>query len=183
MGMIIKVPLVYLIPRYTEQTKRGIHLCLANSLVVPALTLLYSGIDVLGFLASDKRKAERSTFTGWAESHMDAFLKKKGIGGIDLYSARCGILHTAMAPSELVDSGKARELWYQFRGESHVNLIVNLPQPPVLIDVEEMASAFSSGVEQFIQEMLDDAAMGKRAEGKANRFFRPGLLAGPVGSV
>lgn len=64
MGMMIKVPMVYLIPRYIEQTKQGIYLCLANSLVVPAVTLLYSGIDVLGFLASDKPKAERSTFMG-----------------------------------------------------------------------------------------------------------------------
>jgi hypothetical protein len=178
--MLAKVPMLYVIPRYAEDTRRGIEVCLRSSLVVPALELLYSGIDVLGFLASANPKADRRSFVAWADSYLDGFLKKKGIGGLDLYAARCGILHTGMAPSELVDQKRARELWYRFRGVSYINLIVNTPNPPVLLDVEEMASAFFSGTQEFLKKVGEDAALGKRAQKKAERFFRPGELLGPI---
>src|SRR6266567_2547457 len=99
--------MAYLIREYAEQTKRAMGLCLQTQILVPALTLLYSSIDVLGFLVSTKPYATQQTFVEWAEQYMDRFLKKKGITGTDLYSARCGLLHTGQAPSKLVDSGKA----------------------------------------------------------------------------
>ena len=172
--------MIYVIPRYVEETTRGIEVCLENKLIVPALELLYSGIDVLGFLGSAKSRADRHSFIAWAQSYLDGFLAQKGIGGLDLYAARCGILHTGMAPSDLVDQHKARELWYRYQGISYINLIVNAPKPPVLVDVEEMVSAFNSGTLQFLNKLGQDAALGQRAEAKAIRFFRPGELHGPI---
>lgn len=178
--MIFQVPMLYVIPRYVDETNRGIRVCLESNLVVPGLELLYSGIDVLGFLGSTRPRADRRSFITWAELYLDGFLAKKGIGGLDLYAARCGILHTGMAPSELVDTNKARELWYRFRDLSYINLIVNAPDPPVLLDVDEMVSAFFSGTQEFLKKLGEDAALGQRAEKKAERFFRPGELIGPI---
>jgi hypothetical protein len=160
---------------YAEQIKDGMKLCLENRLVLPAVTLLYSGMDIFGFLDSNKQYATQKTFVDWAEKFMDSFLKKKGIKGIDLYSARCGLLHTGQAPSKLVDSGEARELWYRFEGESHINIATNTPQPAVLIDVEEFVDAFNSGVEQFIAHAEADPSLMIQAIAK-ERFFRRGLL-------
>jgi hypothetical protein len=171
--------MTYLIPRYTEQIRRGIDLCLGEELVVPALALLYSGIDVLGFLVSAEPKATGKTFSRWADDYLTEFLKKKGIGGIDLFSARCGVLHTAQAPSDLVDKGKARELWYRFRGEAHINLITNTPQPAVLIDVEELVEAFGGGVDLMIGDLQTNPSVGDKANEKAKRFFRQALLLRP----
>jgi hypothetical protein len=67
--------------------------------VVPALALIYSGVDVLGFLGSTEPRATRATFIRWADEYLAEFLKKRGIGGIDLFSARCGVLHTGQAPA------------------------------------------------------------------------------------
>jgi hypothetical protein len=171
--------MLYLIPLYADQTKRGIELCLRDRLVLPALALLYSGIDVLGFLASDKPNATRQTFISWAGKYMDGFLKTKGIQGIDLYSARCGVLHTGQAPSDLVASGKARELWYRFEGESHVNLMTNTSKVAVLIDIEDLVESFKGGIERFINDVKTSPTMQTKVEGKAERFFRRGLLTGP----
>lgn len=168
--------MLYLIPRYVRQTRKGIELCLNAELVIPALALLYSAIDALGFLASTARSATRSTFTPWAERYFAPFLAKKGIRAIDLYSARCGVLHTGQAPSDLVRSGSARELWYRFDGESYVNLLTDTPTPAVLVDVEELVEAFDSAVKSFLLEIETDSALGSRAENKAEQFFRPGIL-------
>jgi hypothetical protein len=162
---------------HAEQIKRGMELCLENRIVLPAVILLFSGVDAFGFLDSNEPYAIQKTFVAWAEKYMDGFLKKKGINGLDLYSARCGLLHTGQAPSKLVDSGQARELWYRFGGEWHVNVMTNTPQPPVLIDVEEFVGAFNNGVEQFIMDAEADPALMTRAIAK-ERFFRRGLLLG-----
>lgn len=171
--------MLYLVPRYADETKRGIDLCLRDRLVLPSITLLYSSIDVLGFLGSDETYATRKTFIEWTEKYMDSFLKATGIQGIDLYSARCGVLHTGQAPSALVDSGTARELWYRFEGESHVNMMTNTAKPSVLIDVEELVESFKSGIQGFISDVDANQTMQNKVEGKAERFFRPGLLIGP----
>src|SRR5471030_1004579 len=168
-----------LIPKYTEQMRRGITLCLNEALVVPALALLYSGIDVLGFLGSTEPNATRQTFIRWADQYLAGFLIKIAIGGIDLYSARCGLLHTGQAPSNWVYSGHARELWYRFEGPAHFNLMTNTALPAVLIDVEELVEAFVNGVSQFISDVEANPDIGAAAEEKASKFFREGLLLGP----
>jgi hypothetical protein len=172
--------MTYLIPKYTEQMRRGIDLCLNEALVVPALALLYAGIDVLGFLGSTGPRATRQTFIRWADKYMAEFLDTRGIGGLDLYSARCGLLHTGQAPSDMVDSGNARELWYRFHGDAHVNLMTDTLHPAVLIDVEELIEAFDRGISRFMTDVEANPDIGVDAEEKANRFFRQGLLLGPV---
>jgi hypothetical protein len=170
----------YLVREYADQSKRGMGLCLQNRLVVPAMTLFYAAIDVLGFLVSTTPYAEKRSFTSWADKYLDAILKKKGLAGTDLYSARCGVLHTGQAPSEMVDLGAARELWYRFGGESHVNMMTNTPKPAVLIDVEELVESFNEGVERFIADVDANPTLQTRAKTKAEKFFRRGLLVGPV---
>jgi hypothetical protein len=166
----------YLISHYVGQTKRGIQLCLSESLIVPALGLLYSGIDVLGYLGSTQTSATRKTFIDWSTHYLAGFLRVKGISGADLYSARCGVLHTGQAPSDMVASGKARELWYRFRGESHINLLTNTPQPAVLIDIEELVTKFESAMDNFVSDVGNNPTLATQADAKAETFFRPGLL-------
>ena len=166
----------YLIAQYVGQTKRGIQLCLSDALVVPALALLYSGIDVLGYLGSSQASATRRTFIDWSDQYLASFLGVKGISGTDLYSARCGVLHTGQAPSDMVNSGKARELWYRFRGESHINLLTSTPQPAVLIDIEELSQAFEAAMDAFSADLGSNATLAAQAGAKAEVFFRPGLL-------
>ena len=88
-------------------------------------------------------------------------LKTEGICCLDLYTARCGLLHTGQAPSAHIDSGDARELWYRFDGEALINMMTNTPKPAVLIDVEA------------------GPKLRTEAESQAERCFRTGILIGP----
>lgn len=161
---------------YADQTLSGIDCCLENRLVVSGLTLLYAAIDVFGFLASSTKYAERKSFTDWCEQYLDGFLKMKGLTGFDLYSARCGVLHTAQAPSKSVAEGNARELWYRFDRFTHVNIMTDTPKPAVLIDVEEMVQFFRAGIERFILCVDANPALKTSATEKADRFFRAGIM-------
>ncbi|MGH9533463.1 MAG: hypothetical protein ACRD2E_01240 [Terriglobales bacterium] len=164
----------YAIPRFTEQSAKAIELCLRANLVLPALTLLYSAIDVVGFLDGQEQYAERGSFIAWTEKYVADFLKRKGIKGIDLYSARCGVLHTGQAPSALVDKGAARELWYEFNDNVHINIMTNTPQPAVLIDVPEFVGEFKRGTEAWINAVHSDPLRLVDVEAKVRRAFRQG---------
>lgn len=168
--------MMYLIDEYTQHVRRAIQLCLQHSLVLPVLALLYSAIDVLGFLASANACATQRSFEAWTGCYMPKFLAKKGINGGDLYSARCGILHTGKAASDMVNSGKAVELWYEFRGDSHINRKIASSRRPILLDVDEMVAAFNAGVDEFLKDVASDPTVQARAVTKAERFFRRGLL-------
>src|SRR4030042_3081313 len=71
----------------------GIEACLEKKLELPALVLIYSGIDVVGWLASPDEYASDRTFIEWADTY---FIKAKAFSctAIDLWAARCGLVHT-----------------------------------------------------------------------------------------
>ena len=57
-----------------------------------ALILLYSGIDILGASDSVDGIASRETFLQWTDRYMEP-ANKLGCSSLELYSARCGLLH------------------------------------------------------------------------------------------
>jgi hypothetical protein len=73
----------------------AINLCLSNNLRMPALVLIYSGIDMLAALGRPQSNPNvtRKDFINWCEH----YLVPAGFNQctpIDLYAARCGVVHT-----------------------------------------------------------------------------------------
>src|SRR5437764_14091045 len=87
---------------------RAVRLCLAQHLPLPALMLLYAGIDTAGWLAADDPKAPvGQRFTEWVDRYLLPRTTLK-VTALELYAARCAVLHTMTARSDLSDAGKAR---------------------------------------------------------------------------
>ena len=76
-----------------------------------ALILLYSGIDILGALDAEEGVATKSSFVNWSEKYMNPS-STLHCTGLELYSARCGLLHTMSPITRLTESGQAREFVY-----------------------------------------------------------------------
>jgi len=72
---------------------RGVDVCLYNKLIGPALTLIYTGIDTVGWLDSNNPCATRDSFMGWTNRYLLSS-NRLACTAIDLYAARCGLLHT-----------------------------------------------------------------------------------------
>src|SRR2546430_3498723 len=89
----------------------GIEACLQNSLSAPALILLYSGIDTAGWLDSDQQYATRSSFISWVDKYL-LRAKKLACTALDLYAARCGLVHIFTPDSHLSARGDARRICY-----------------------------------------------------------------------
>ena len=84
--------------------------CIEKQFITPALILIYTGIDIAGWLdaESDDTPVQES-FIGWAQRYLLS-AKPLPCTAIELYSARCGLLHTLTPDSRLSTTGDAR--WF-----------------------------------------------------------------------
>jgi hypothetical protein len=173
-----------LVVSWLRRQLRAIGICLHSGFPEAGLTLLYSGIDTLGLLAAppSEDNATRGTFTNWCNAYLLTRLRSvdgKALTALDLYAARCGILHTSTSVSSLSREGEAREVQYQFRGQHGINLFLNVPKEPLMLDIVEFVLAFKESGIAFIQDLSGDLTSQENAERRANSFFRWGTLAPP----
>src|SRR5664280_369361 len=91
--------------------KDSIEDCLVKCRILPCLILLYSGIDVFASLEAQPGQSTKDAFLYWVEAYM---LKGRSLScsALDLYAARCGIIHAFSWSSDLSRSGKARKIMY-----------------------------------------------------------------------
>lgn len=156
-----------------DQHILGIRLCLEQHLRMPALTLIYTGIDVMGYLNPRGEKSVRHDFCYWAEHHMDC-QNRLGVSGVDLYAARCGVVHTYTAESRLSHSGEARRIYYAW-GDKEAgppnDVLATLGLPEKIIKIEELFAAFCEGVTAFRAVLDQNHELAARVETKARGFF------------
>src|SRR4051794_28242930 len=92
---------------------RAARLCLNTGLVLPCVALIYSAIDQLACLdrAPEHKDVQRDDFIKWVDTYL---LPGSGLNcsAIDLYGARCGVLHSQSPQSRLSRLGEAKQLCY-----------------------------------------------------------------------
>jgi len=160
---------------------KGIAVSLGNDLPEQGLALIYSGIDTLGLLGAPPgvTDATRSTFMPWCETYIVPRVQSvegDPLTAIDLYGARCGVLHTSTPTSALGRKGDAREVWYQFKGKTGVNMLSVLPLHPLRLDIEALAWAFRHGGIAFLSDLQKDPARQQLADSRAQHFLRLGIV-------
>ncbi len=97
-----------------EKMFEAADLCRARALDIPMLVLIFTALDTLSWaLYGDKVKEVRRRFTALCDDHI---LPGSTIQctALELYAARCSILHTLGWESELSKIGKARSIFYSF---------------------------------------------------------------------
>ena len=141
----------------------AIDLMVERQRILAALILIYAGIDAIASL--ERRESERTgraAFLRWA----DAFLlrdERLPCTALELYGARCGILHTFSADSDLSQSGNVRRVNYA-RGHSvsrdALNGEVRRQQRTdvVAIHLSDLQDAFRAGVFAFFVAVAEDDA-------------------------
>ena len=153
----------------------GVEVCLEQKRIAPALILLYSAIDTTGWLDSAERDATRASFLQWVDSYL---LKVKPLActSLDLYAARCGLLHTFTPDSRLSIEGKARRICYAWGTASVQNLqrtidLMNKSSEIVAVHVNELYEGWRLGLSAFVTELESDLTRKARVYEKAGKFF------------
>lgn len=89
-------------------------LCRARALDIPMLVLIYTAMDTLAWaLYGGKIQGVRERFTSLCDNYI---LPGSDIqcAALELYAARCSVLHTLGWESDLSKLGKARSVFYSF---------------------------------------------------------------------
>jgi hypothetical protein len=96
------------IDRFTFETVDAVSLLIEGNL--QALVVMYSAIDTLAWSMRAEGDVTRQDFISWVEAYFD--LKTLGCEAADLYAARCGLVHSASAESNLSRKGDATPVYY-----------------------------------------------------------------------
>jgi hypothetical protein len=146
-----------------------------------SLVLIYSGFDTFGLLAAlpNVLDATGDTYKQWCDKYILPRIKSvegDPVTPVDLWGARCGMLHTSTPLSDLERKGKAHQIWYQFVGKAGVNLITSTKLPLLGLDVQSLALAFKEGGIACIKDINQDPTAFQAADARAQHFLRWGKV-------
>jgi len=137
------------IEKYFGATVEAIGDLFAKNLIGQSLVIAYSAIDTLGLLDAPKEQVSSSgqSFKNWATAYL---LVQPGINfsAVDLWGARCAVLHTSTSESDLSRSGAAKKLVY-YNGDSN---------HPAAIDFVQRTNRVGGG--QYIAANIEDLFRG-----------------------
>ncbi len=159
-----------------EEHVAGVRLCLDNHLRMPALVLIYCGIDVLAGLCRPESQPEVSSsdFIDWAERYMEC-QKCLGVSGIDLYAARCGVLHAYTMDSRLSAKGRARRIiyaWGNRKPDDATKVLQALGLREAVISIEGLFAAYLRGIASFGRALDDDSELASLAARRGRKQFK-----------
>lgn len=168
--------------------KRGIRVTIRNECFGSALILIYSGIDTMAFLgmASARDDVTKADFVGWAERYI-RFPCAEQPTGLDLYGARCALLHTYRVQSRLTRERKCRMIGYVNHMVPEVIYAPSVSSDVVMVSITALADAFFAGVDRFFVDLFsrpESAALAeKRFTQIIHSFPYPTPDSSPHGTV
>ncbi len=155
---------------------RGIEVCLDNECLVSSVALIFSGIDSVAALTRPVQasRTSRHTFIEWVKRYL---LPGSALAcmPLDLYAARCGVLHTYSHVSDLQSQGEAKPLVYKWRRGPAADATLPLPLGTIVIEVETLYEALRRAINRFFVAADTEAETKKRVQYhlKALLCYRP----------
>jgi len=153
----------------------AIDLCFEKGLVAPTLALLYSGIDAMAWLGlpDDLEDVTGDDFIRWTDRYL---LPNSGIPctALDLYSSRCGIVHSMTAESRAIRRGAAKRIffaWGNQRADDMQQILDGIGQSVSAVQVDAMVKAFQIAVGRFVEASEHDPELNRRVEARHDKIF------------
>lgn len=165
-------PLQLLNDRY-EEIVLALELCKNRNLILPALIILYTAIDSVAYLYSENPSVEKR-FTNWVDKFM-LKSEKFSFTSIDLYSARCGILHTLTSTSSLVLERKAKKGIYSF-GKTNEDDLKKVIKPELFkecffVKLNDLVELFYKGFLEFYESIFEDTKLKENVIIKCEKYY------------
>jgi hypothetical protein len=164
--------------RQAANLLNAIDLCFERTLVLPGLILLYAGIDAMAWLSKpNEADSVGDSFQVWVKTYL-LRCHKGEVGtpdqvALDLFGARCALLHAQIAESDLSRKAKAREVHYRFANGTGLVPVegMNAPVLNIFVDPNWLRKSFESAVEAFGAAIDADAQLQARVYQRASRHF------------
>lgn len=163
------LPVIAVVQQYQDAIENNLKL----KHELPALTLMYSLIDALSWLSSTSNNTKiRDRFTLW----VDKYLLKGGnleCSALDLYAARCAIIHTLTSDSNLSENGYAKRAIYttDYSNKKHLeNKKIDFDRF-VIININLLFRELGSGILNFAKHVDTNKTVQKQVIAKAKKYY------------
>ena len=149
--------------------------CLKKTRIVPCLILIYSTIDSFSSLANRSNKKGRKVFMNWVRDWMLGNTSLK-CNEIDIYAARCGLLHQNISESDLSKAGEAREIFYCW-GQSDIRIIEETikkrkrQDSVVALRIEDLITSLKEAIVLNLEKISTDKDWEKEFQRKGRKYF------------
>jgi hypothetical protein len=176
-----------------KQIMAAAELCIAANLNTPALILIYSAIDAASWLcAEDANDQIQNYFVAWVEKYI-LTPGRIECSALDLWAARCGIVHTLSASSRLSRRGKAHQILYVNHGGNReildrLETIRNAKSLRgardgreqasatdmsryVVLETDALMKAFQEGFASTLSDAKSDASLNARIKERASKVL------------
>lgn len=157
-----------------QQLDTAIKMCIDARLMMPALALLYTSMDIAAWVRWGDEANIGAQFIKWAERYL---LPGSGLEckAKELFSARCGLLHTYSSKSRLTKKEEARELIYAWGVSKAEELqeLLDLSQLEDLIPVkiETLFEAYKQGITRMLEELEQDESLASEVYERGSKFY------------
>jgi hypothetical protein len=152
-------PVEKMITDFAKDTINAAQLLHSNHLMGQMMVIIYSAIDTMGLLDAPPGEEEATgvTFKAWVTTYLLPEDLSFEFNDVDLWGARCAVLHTFTAESRLSKGGHARQLQY-FGGDKDTSLAQAFPATVRLMDgggkhvavnYDDMLLAFLKAIGRF----------------------------------
>lgn len=142
--------------------------------IIPVLILVYAGIDNFSNLAeTEVNKESGKIFKDWVKKWMLS-QGKLPCSEVDLWSARCGLLHQQISESDLTNSGKAKQIYYSHGGaniEALQSKIDRAAKMAIVVEIEQLIMSFKTGMIDCINEIEKEPEWKASFDNKSIKLF------------
>ncbi|MDZ7860597.1 MAG: hypothetical protein U5O15_08040 [Candidatus Krumholzibacteriota bacterium] len=144
-----------------DQMLKSVYLCFENNLITSCLILIYSAIDCMSALHRpvDQQKVQKQDFLDWSSKYIIPYLNFD-CTPLDLYSARCGIIHTYTPDSALTRNNKAKTVYYACGPAKVKDLrksikLTHEDKNITAIQIEVLIEALKKGIQDFESDIRE----------------------------
>ena len=150
--------------------------CVNKHRVLPALVLIYTGIDSVSWIASEDPNEKPGTrFKNW----VDAWMLKNGklnCTAEELYAARCGVLHRLTPDSTLSEKNGVRKITYAWGKAKHEKLeesisALSMNDSVASVHLDELFWSFREGFADYLDYVFSNAGEREKFLTKSGQHF------------
>ena len=150
-----------------------IDVCVRNNAPTAAVLLTYCAMDAMAFLSlpEGRQKVKGPDFKGWVEKYMKTdSAQPYQYNADDLFGARCGIVHTYTAESDMSRENKCRKLVYKPHSLSH-SYDPSKHSDTVVLGMDLFIRDFYDAVCRFLLDIEKDPNLKKCVEQRLPHMF------------
>jgi len=160
------------IPKPLFDMGESIKFNLKQGHILASIILMYCYINAIASSIMPKKQKDVKgvDFINWVEKYMKAENQPYQYKGIDLWEARCGLVHRYQPHSSLSDRGACKLFCYRMR-KNHV-YDPSKSENVVIISAPRIVRDFYGAMSDFMGDLLKDKELRERADRRFRKFFQ-----------